>query len=277
MVEEKKLDTTCSRSVWALDAAEYIGQGSAFWFEWNHPLETSRSFAGIMNDLKAQHWNDLLPAGCTAIDIGTHSGDTALAMGLFNFDKPNDRRGNVIAIEPNPDLYDLCTLCLTINSHIANFRFETCAITEQDMDEVTLSDHGNSNCNGGIVADYSEFLKNTLQTSAKVTYTAKGRSLGSLLSDYHDDFAAESVKFVKTDCEGFDKQILRSSRDFLDQVKPTLFVEWFAWFTPEDDDSLFSIIDECGYIALNPYTLTLIDRTQRTSDITCIHKSVFAK
>jgi hypothetical protein len=86
-----------------------------------------------------------------------------------------------------------------------------------------------------------------------------------------EDFS--TVSFIKTDCEGYDKQILRGSAEFLRAHQPTLFVEWFAWFSPEDDADLFKAVDELGYVAYDPRTLEKAALDHRISDILCLPKS----
>jgi len=78
---------------------------------------------------------------------------------------------------------------------------------------------------------------------------------------------------MKTDCEGYDQEILLSSKDVLNQIKPTLFIEWFAWFQPDESERLFRIIDDINYVALHPGTLQPVTASgQKLDDLTCIHK-----
>lgn len=149
--------------------------------------------------------------------------------------------------------------------------FAPFAITDVDMDVVELADHGNANCNGGVLeGEYSTALKEQLSTIAKFRYTAPGISLYSLVEKMTPS-EAQDIRFVKIDCEGYDKQILRGARSILEQIQPTLFVEWFAWFTPADDDDLFAAIAEIGYRALDPLSFEPVDRAgRRLSDLVCI-------
>ncbi len=139
------------------------------------------------------------------------------------------------------------------------------------MDEVELADHGNSNCNGGIIgADYSSSLREKLEAVAGEKYVTKGRTLQSILNTMPES-DARRLRFIKTDCEGYDKEILRSSKHVLAELRPTLFVEWFAWFTPEDDDDFFAAISEVGYRPLNPWTMDPYSRADaRVPDLVCL-------
>jgi FkbM family methyltransferase len=195
-------------------------------------------------------------------------------MGMFCYNKGSGKRGNVIGVEPNPDIHPLVEACFALNGHIANFWLEKCAVTTVDVDSIELSDHSNANCNGGIIGDYSADLTNRLREIAVKNYTARGRSLETIVDSYVSRGGKLSeIQFVKIDCEGYDKDIIRSSRRILSELKPTVFAEWFAWFSPADDDDFFAAIHEVGYVALNPATLKKVDRTERLFDVTCIHQS----
>ncbi len=269
---ETAIDLASARTLRVLDAAEWIGHGNAYWLEWDHPGETPRRFSDIVRELKRTRWPQFIPPGSTCIDIGTHSGDTTIPMGMFCYDKTSGKRGHVIGVEPNPDIHPLVEACFALNAHIADFSLEKCAVTAADVDSVELSDHSNANCNGGIIGDYSVDLTNRLQEIAVKNYTTKGRSLETIVGSYVSGGGKSSdVQFIKIDCEGYDKEIIRSSKHILGELKPTIFTEWFAWFSPADDDDFFAAIDEAGYVALHPATLAKVDRTERLFDVTCIH------
>jgi FkbM family methyltransferase len=226
---EIAFDLTSSRTLRVLDAGEWIGDGKAYWLEWDHPGGTHLDFTNIVKELQRCRWPELIPAGSTCIDIGTHSGDTTIPMGMFCYDKNSGKRGTVIGVEPNPDIHPLAEACFALNGHIAHFWLERCAVTAVDVDSIELSDHSNAHCNGGIIGDYSADLTNRLREIAVKNYVARGRSLETIIDSYVSRGGKLSdVQFVKIDCEGYDKEIIRSSRRILSALKPTVFAEWFA-------------------------------------------------
>jgi len=247
----------------------------AVWCEWNHPGERSRTLQSIIDGLIAVNWPRFIKPGSTCIDIGAHSGDTAIPMGLFSFDKKRDRHGMVVAVEPNPEVFKVLEMNLTLNSHIADFRMFRTAITRDDVEAVEIADHGNSNCNGGIVdLSFSEELRARLERQAQIRYVARGTSLETLLKGLNREIEPQSINFIKIDCEGYDKEIIRSGSQLLNSLKPTLFMEWFDWFTAEDDADFFRAINEIGYIALYPDSLTPVDNARRAANVVCIHRSL---
>jgi FkbM family methyltransferase len=271
-MDEAEYDLEVARKLHVVDASKWLGaDGRAFWLEWSHPLEQPRKYAQIIDGLEKCKWPRFIKPGSVAIDIGAHSGDTTIPMGLFGFDKATGRKCKVIAVEPNPALEPLLKACLALNAHVADFVYRRVAVTPRDMEAIELSDHGNANCNGGVIGPYSSELSATLRERAKVTYTAPGMTIDSLLRAENIDPA--DVTFIKTDCEGYDKEILRGAKDFLRAVRPALFIEWFDWFTPEDDADLFRVIDEIGYAPFRPGSLAPLDRAAgRISDIFCLPK-----
>jgi len=266
------------RTLHAVSAERWIGQSaSAYWCEWDHWGETARSLSSIISNLEDNNWRRLIRPGSCCLDIGAHSGDTAVPMGLFAFDRERVEKGVVVAVEPNPEVFEVLAINIALNSAIANFISMEVAITAEDVDQIELADHGNANCNGGILqGGYSTALEKKLLQSAGVRYLAKGISLETLIKSTMTHEQISNISFIKTDLEGYDKNVIRSAASILQALKPNLFIEWFAWFTPEDDDDLFRAIDEAGYVPLHPNALTPIDRAQRTSDLVCIHRTKLA-
>jgi FkbM family methyltransferase len=243
-----------------------------FWGEWDHPLEASRSLQSLVMDL--QLWRPFIKPGTSCIDIGAHSGDTAIPMGLFAYDTASDNRATVIAVEPNPDLHSLLATNLQLNSHIANFHLVKAAITSTDCDQIELADHGNANCNGGVVhGSCSEVVSQALSEIAGTRYFARGITLETLFREI-PNLNPRTINFIKTDCEGYDKEILRSAKDVLSEIQPILFIEWFERFTPSDDQDLFNAIDEIHYVAKHPGSWHAMDPSSpRLSDILCVPKT----
>jgi len=260
------------RTLHALEADRWLGRpGSAFWCEWDHRGETPRTLESIVLHLEAADWSRYIKPGSVAIDVGGHSGDTAIPMGLFLYDKSTSKLGTVIVVEPNPLVFDVKKINLSLNSHFSHFKPILCAATKSDVKEIELSDHGNANCNGGVVrsSTYSKYLSNKILGCAVNRYKARGLTLDSIIRECKIN-DPEDVSFIKIDCEGYDKEILRGSVEFLRAVKPTLYIEWFAWFSPADDIDLFSAIEEIGYTPLNPFTLTPAHVKDRIPDLICV-------
>lgn len=244
------------------------------WGEWDHPGEAARSLTSIIEATRSFNWHRFIGPGKVCIDIGGHSGDTALPMALYSYDNQIGKRGQVIVVEPNPAVIPVLDVNLTMNTHIGDFYVANVAITKVDLEEVELADHGNAECNGGVLAGggLSALVESRLQSIATNRYKTRGVSLEKLFKEI-ECTCRKPVGFIKIDCEGYDKEILRPCKSLLMHDMPVLFVEWFEWFTPDDDADLFSVIDSIGYIPYDPLTLMPANLTVRIPDLLCIHSA----
>lgn len=266
------------RTLHTVKGDRWMGTPSrVLWFEWDHPGETSRPLASIIEAAEAFHWDKFIKPGHVAIDIGGHSADTAIPMGLLCYDQLTRTKGYVIVVEPNPAVIPVMDCNLAINTHIANFYSVPVAITMRDMDSIELADHGNSQCNGGVLeSGLSNTVAQKLEDVAVFRYTAPGMSMETLFASAKRLSSGQPISFVKLDCEGYDKEILRPCKDLLAQDKPALFVEWFDWFEAEDDADLFAVIDSLDYAPFDPVTLAPSSLERPTSDLLCVHKTLLA-
>lgn len=239
----------------------------AFWCEWNHPLETPRSFDSIIDAYISSHWPEYIRPGATCIDIGAHSGDSTIPMALFANDYRRNIRGKVFAIEPNPDVYGVLEINIALNSHLGEIIPFCIAITDKNS-EIEIFDHGNSNCNGGIIAkSYSAELAERLQSAAKSSFKAQGLNLEFFVDKFFTFNDLRCLSFIKIDCEGYDKEILRSAKGLIISKKPIIQIEWFDWFTSEESADMFKVISEIDYIACDPRTGGLVTENQKIPDL----------
>ncbi|MDV6331037.1 FkbM family methyltransferase [Asticcacaulis sp. 201] len=248
------------------------GNGRAVWGEWNHPGESGRSLTSIVHAPLDYHWDFVIKRGTVAVDIGGHSGDTAIPMALIGYDAVPKTKSNVVVVEPNPAVLPVLHVNLAMNTHIGDFYVVEAAITNSDMDEIELADHGNAECNGGVLeGGLSADLAKKLRDVAGVKYKARGVSMETLFHQIETDIG-QPVGFIKIDCEGYDKEIIRPCRDLFAKSKPVLFVEWFAWFAPDDDRDLFDVIKSIDYVPYDPITLQPASLSKRIGDLLCFHK-----
>ncbi|WAC47065.1 FkbM family methyltransferase [Asticcacaulis sp. SL142] len=271
--QETTYDMGVLRTLHSISSEPWTGKsGRALWGEWSHPGEGSRSLTSIMEGPIGYHWGKVLKPGHIAIDIGGHSGDTAIPMALMSYDNSSQCKGSVVVVEPNPAVLPVLHVNLAMNTHIGDFYVVQAAITNTDMDEIELADHGNAQCNGGVLdgglsRDVAQHLKNVAGTK----YMARGVSMETLFRNIETEIK-QPVGFIKIDCEGYDKEILRPCRDLFARMKPVLFVEWFAWFAHEDDQDLFKVIESIDYVPYDPITLKLANVQNRIGDLMCFHK-----
>jgi len=254
--------------------------GEVTFCDWNHPLVHEQPVGELIDRYsRVYHWDKLIRPGSLCVDVGAHCGDTTVPMGLFAYDHAAAKPGKVLAVEPNRDVFPVLEINTTLNRRWADFHLSRNAITKTDGETVMLLDHGNGNCNGGLLdANFSEALQVQIADLAKVKTPVEGIRLDTLLGQSFTTADLDTLSFIKTDCEGYDKEILRSAKDFLGTYKPYLFVEWFDLFPAiEDHHDFFAAIDEIGYVSLNPQTLAPLEAGVKLSDLLLVHRSRLSK
>ncbi|CAB4133594.1 fkbM_fam, methyltransferase, FkbM family [uncultured Caudovirales phage] len=256
------------RSGHKLDLDEYGWNGqSCFWFEMDHQFERVPDFKTIFDYyIVKNHWSTWIKPGMTCIDIGGHSGDTAIPM-------MTQCRSTVLSVEPNPTVLPYLKFNCSVNEHLGRFVIASEAVTNQNADGLTFKDHQNGMCNGGLVGEKwdAETTRRVAGMSGE-SITVTGMTLETMLDKYLTKKEIENIGFIKTDTEGHDIEIIRNIRDILVKYKPILFTEWFAQYSASDTEKLFRVIDDAGYVAHYPETMQPADPSIRSDDLVCIHK-----
>jgi len=254
---ERVINLDSVRRVHRIGLSDYgHPQAYAYWCEWAHPqIVDDRDLTHIVAvHARIWNWSKFITPGSTCIDVGAHSGDTVIPMAVCAYGGA-DRRGVVLAVEPNTKVLPVLEVNMLLNAPLADLYVVNRAVTETPTDEVEISDHGNWDCNGGIIDDnFSDELQSHLKQIVGSTIKVPGSPLKDICNEVLSEEQLSKLSFIKTDCEGYDKQILRSSFDLIDRYKPTLFVEWFNYFKEADSADLFEAIREIGYVAYHPMT-----------------------
>jgi FkbM family methyltransferase len=262
------ITTLSFRTGHKLDLDEYgWPEQSCYWFEMDHQYERVPDFKTIFDYyIVKNHWSQWIKPGMTCIDIGGHSGDTAIPM-------MTQCQSTVLTVEPNPTILPYLKFNCGVNTHLGKFVIATEAVTNQNADGLTFKDHQNGMCNGGLVGETWD-----AETTAKVqgisgaSITVSGMTLETMLDKYLTPEEIANIGFIKTDTEGHDIEIIRNIRDILVKYKPVLFTEWFAQYSAADTAELFKVISEAGYVAFNPETMEEADPSQRCEDLVCLHQ-----
>ena len=246
------------------------GADTAYWFEMDHPGESPRSLLTIFDQYLNQYgWDQFIKPGMTCIDIGGHSGDTAVPMQYL-------ARATVLSVEPNPLIKQYLDFCCDMNAHLGRFVTAGEAVTTEDCEAVEILDHNNAMCNGGrIDPAWTPELQARMRNMAGKSISVPGVTLQNLCAKYLSESEIEKIGFIKIDTEGHDCSILESSWEFLQNlpVKPVIFTEWFFAYTDVESQKLFDVIHDLGYCALYPNTMKLASVNRRSEDLVLIHIS----
>jgi len=247
-------------------SAVYAGR-TGHWCVMDHPGESNRNFQDLVNYyIDQNHWGLLIPEGSTCIDIGGHSGDTAVPMLMAG-------AATVLSMEPNPNIKPYLDHVARLNSDLGRIIVTDLAVTTHAQD-LTIYDHSNQLCNGGIIdPTWSPQMTQQVMAMAQQNVACRGDTLESICRQYLTRQEINRIALIKTDTEGHDASILDSSRDFIDSVRPAIITEWFWLSGAEETARLFAIIHSMNYIAFDPMTLTVSDPAVRTDDLLLIHES----
>ena len=245
-----------------------VGDATCYWFEMDHAGEGSKSLLDIFDQyLNQYHWDQFIRPGSTVVDIGGHSGDTAVPMQFV-------ARGTVLAVEPNPVIRPYLDFCCNMNGHLGKFIVAGEAVTTEDLDAVDILDHNNNLCNGGLIdKSWTPNLQDQVRAMAGKKVTVPGLTLEHLLNKYLTEDEINNISFLKTDTEGHDVSILESSRDLIDRIRPVIFTEWFWLYGPTEVAKMFRVIADMNYSAFDPITLKPATMNQRCEDLILIHNT----
>ncbi|HYT05463.1 MAG TPA: FkbM family methyltransferase [Gemmatimonadales bacterium] len=179
---------------------------------WLHPGARS----GAPSQAAVDQWRRFLRAGDVAIDIGAHTGDTAIPVALAV-----GPSGLVLALEPNPYVFPVLERNASLNpgkTRIMPLMFA--AMRADGVYEFQYGEPGFSN--GGFHEGMSKW-----QHGSAFKVRVDGKNLRDFLRRVHPDLIAR-LRFIKVDAEGFDLAILQTLEDLIRSQRPYLQVEMFS-------------------------------------------------
>ncbi|MGD0745771.1 MAG: FkbM family methyltransferase [Verrucomicrobiota bacterium] len=205
--------------------------GEIFYAQWRHPKESRKQLAP--SSVAAAR--KFLRPGDVAIDIGAHTGDSTLPLALAA-----GPTGAVFALEPNPYVFKILLANVALNRKKTNVYPLMFAATPQDgAFEFEYSDPGF--CNGGWHKGISRW---------RHTHFFKLRIEGKNLAAYlQREFPAESrrVRLIKTDTEGFDRDVVCSLKEMIVQNHPFIRSEIYRHLSPEQRRGFYEDLRALGY------------------------------
>ena len=200
--------------------------------QWLHPFERDKTFcADDVDGLRR-----FIREGDTAIDVGAHTGDTALPMALAC-----GATGLVVACEPNPYVFKVLEANAGLNrgrTRIAPLNF---AATETDGTYV-FHYWDASFGNGGNLSR----LHNQ-RHGHRYPLRVEGRDLERYLRAHFPERLAR-LSFIKTDAEGYDKDVLRSVRGLLAEFRPVVVCEVHKKLDDAERGELYGVLADAGYV-----------------------------
>ena len=226
-----------------------LGDQNINWVEWEN-----RCVMPTDMNIQYQNFAPFICSRSNAIDIGAHSGDTAVAIAAATYG------GTTYAYEPHPKTYHILSLQGKLNPKI-NLKTFNIALMKDSRNKMWWNGVGDG-CNGGIQGT-------SCGKTSKQCMEIKSENVASHFNKASKEFI-ERLSFIKVDTEGNDRYILRGLKDsILQKVRPLILIEWFVEFKGCNDAAkdMFNAIKEIDYTPYG-YTLTLqaMEKTVATCD-----------
>lgn len=205
--------------------------GEIFYARWRHPKESAKT---VEQD-EVDELRRFLAPGDAALDIGAHTGDTAIPLALAV-----GKTGCVLALEPNRYVFPILEKNAALNTDKTNIVPLMFAATESDGEfEFNYSDAGF--CNGGF-----HEKEMVWQHAHAFKLKVAGKNLLNYLSENHAELVSK-IRFVKVDAEGFDHQILKTLEDLIRANKPFVKAEVYKRTTLDERERFYEFLNGFGY------------------------------
>ncbi len=206
-------------------------EGQISYAQWLHSSEGKKHFTQeAIDELRT-----FLEPGDVGIDIGAHTGDTAIPMALAV-----GRSGGVLALEPNRYVFPVLEKNAQLNRGKTNIIPLMFAATRTSGKyEFEYSDPGF--CNGGLHEGISRW-----RHGHAFKLEVEGRNLQSLIEEEYQSLASR-IRYIKIDTEGYDFAVLQSISGLIEQTRPFIKAEVFKNTNSEQRQELYNEVTSHGY------------------------------
>jgi FkbM family methyltransferase len=191
-------------------------------------------------EFRHEKFSELINEDSIVLDIGAHVGGISI---IFGSCVP---KGKVLAFEPNPKTFSVLEKNSKNNPNLNIVPLNYAATQETKPYTFYYSDptiYGNG-MNGGNFdgIDRKDEVKNFHTTPVEV----KGINVYEYLLNNHKD-ELDKIKFIKTDTEGYDKEVLKTLSPLIKQNKPILMVEAFTTLSKEEIIDYYNVLKSFDY------------------------------
>jgi len=187
------------------------------------------------------NFSELIPEGSTVLDIGAHVGSFAMVFGSCV-----GKLGNVLAFEPNPKTFEVLKQNADANPDFSILPYNLACTHKDGNFKFHYSDPNvfGIGTNGGFFdgIEKGDEIKQFHSYEVDVT----GVNVYDFVIKNHPQLV-DKIKFIKTDTEGFDKEVLKTLRPIIEKNRPVLMVEAFRALTDEEIDDFYNTIKSFGY------------------------------
>ena len=187
-----------------------------------------------------EKFSELIPEDSIVLDIGAHVGGFSI---IFGSCVP---KGKVLAFEPNPYTFKTLQENSKNNPEYNIIPYNHAATQETKPYTFYYSDpqkFGNGMNGGNFDAlDRKDEVKKFHSTPVEVSGV---NVYDFILNNYKDEL--DKIKFIKTDTEGYDKEVLKTLSPLIKSNKPVLMVEAFIGSTKEEIEDYYNVLKSFDY------------------------------
>lgn len=235
-------------------------EGPVRFAQWQHPKCRPTLFSqSMVNELRRY-----LRPGDVVIDIGAHTGDTAVLFALAV-----GPSGLVFAVEPNRYAVPVLEENAKLNENAAPIIVFPYAASNDDQELIfQYSDPGY--CNGG---DLEQFKRHGHSYPLKV----QGRNIQRIINEIYADVIGR-IRLIKTDTEGNDKSVIYSFEEIIRRNRPYIICEVYKRTERNKREEFIDFMnDYLGYrcFLADPYNKLWGEEVHRGSVMNWPHFDLF--
>tara|TARA_B110000858_G_scaffold107140_1_gene122517 strand:+ start:9819 stop:11504 length:1686 start_codon:yes stop_codon:yes gene_type:complete len=187
-------------------------------------------------------FSQLIPKDSIVLDIGAHVGGFSVVFGSCVGEK-----GKVLSFEPNPKTYNVLkeNSKNNPNFNIIPHNFASTLETKDYIFHYTDPNQFGNGMNGGNCNDieYGESIKDAY---CKIPINVKGINTYDFLKENYLN-ELNKIKFIKTDTEGSDKEVLKTLAPLIKANKPVLMLEAFSNSSNNEIKDYYNTIKSFNY------------------------------
>ena len=185
-------------------------------------------------------FSEIIPEGSIVLDIGAHVGGFSLIFGSCV-----GKKGKVLAFEPNPKTFESLKFKAENNPLLNIIPYNYACTKEKGKFIFNYSDPlFNTSMNGGFFDSLE--LGNEIKQFHSHQVEVEGINILDFLNENHSN-ELNKIKFIKTDTEGFDKEVLKTLAPLIKKNKPVLMVEAFKYLTQEEILDFWNVLKSFNY------------------------------
>ena len=184
--------------------------------------------------------SEVIPEGSVVLDIGAHVGGFSLI-----FASCTGENGKVISFEPNPVSFESLKFKADHNPSLNIIPYNYACTKEKGKFTFNYSDpRFGTGMNGGFFDSLE--LGDQIKQFHNHLIEVEGVNILDFLNENHSN-ELDKIKFIKTDTEGFDKEILKTLSPLIKKNRPVLMVEAFRDLTKEEILDFWNVLKSFDY------------------------------